>query len=150
MQVGTPQTPKAFERYYRLRWEVLRAPWGQPLGSERDDLDASSIHVAIEDGAGATIAVGRLHFNTPAEAQIRYMAVHPGHRQRGMGSAVLQALERHAWEGGAQAIVLHARETAIGFYQRHGYHTVAPSHTLYGEIAHVLMQKVRTSPAPPL
>ena len=28
-----------WDAYFRLRWECLREPWGQPLGSERDELE---------------------------------------------------------------------------------------------------------------
>ena len=35
-----PQTPKEFEAYYLLRYEVLRKPWKQPFGSEKDDMES--------------------------------------------------------------------------------------------------------------
>jgi hypothetical protein len=38
-------------------------------------------------------------------------------------------------------IILHAREVALPFYQKLGYQMVEPSHLLFGEIQHYLMQK---------
>ena len=32
-------------KYFDLRWRVLRAPWDQPRGSERDDREDTSIHL---------------------------------------------------------------------------------------------------------
>ena len=42
---------------------------------------------------------------------------------------------------GLAKIVLHARETAVGFYERLGYAVVTPSHTLFGVLPHFLMRK---------
>jgi ribosomal protein S18 acetylase RimI-like enzyme len=36
---------------------------------------------------------------------------------------------------------LHAREIAIGFYQKLGYQMIEKSHLLFGEIQHYLMEK---------
>lgn len=38
-QVSTPQSSEDWQAYYQLRWQVLRAPWGEPRGSEQDDLE---------------------------------------------------------------------------------------------------------------
>jgi hypothetical protein len=38
-------------------------------------------------------------------------------------------------------IILHARELAVGFYAQLGYQAIAPSHTLYGKIRHLKMEK---------
>lgn len=31
-----------FEEYYYLRWKVLRKPWNQPIGSEKDELEKTA------------------------------------------------------------------------------------------------------------
>ena len=136
-----PQTDEDFERYYRLRWRLLREPWGQPPGSERDGLDAAAVHLFACRADRVPIAVGRLHFNSRTQAQIRYMAVEESHRRRGIGSLMLHGLERGAVERGARCIVLDARESAIGFYQKHGYAIAGRAPTLYGVIAHARMIK---------
>ena len=51
MKIIEPTTPEQYEQYYRLRYQTLRQPWGQPKGSERADDDASAIHAMLVDDA---------------------------------------------------------------------------------------------------
>ncbi|MEM8604980.1 MAG: GNAT family N-acetyltransferase, partial [Cyanobacteria bacterium P01_H01_bin.121] len=47
--------------------------------------------------------------------------VHPYHVRHGIGSSLLQAIERLAWERGVGTIRVAASLTAQRFYQRNGY-----------------------------
>jgi ribosomal protein S18 acetylase RimI-like enzyme len=42
---------------------------------------------------------------------------------------------------GDKKIILHAREIALGFYEKLGYQLIEKSHLLFGEIQHYLMEK---------
>jgi predicted GNAT family N-acyltransferase len=141
MRIIEPVSPGDLEQYYELRWKILRAPWDQPRGSERDSRDADSSHLMIIDDRNIAVAVGRLHFNSIREAQVRYMAVAVEQQRRGLGSHMLQELEQRAVMLGAACIVLDARETALGFYTLHGYSVEGPGHVLYNCISHVRMRK---------
>ena len=138
---AAPQTDAEWDKYFDLRWRVLRAPWQQPRGSEKDDREDDSEHLVIVGKDSRALAVGRLHFNTPAEAQIRFMAVEPTAQGRGLGSSIFQAFERSARASGATSIVLNAREDVQLFYQRHGFVAVGPAPTLFGVVKHVRMRK---------
>ena len=140
-QLRAPAGTDEWERYFDLRWRVLRAPWNQPRGSERDERDSDSSHLALWDPHGVPLAVGRLHLNSPVEAQVRYMAVEPKAAGRGLGSQILAGLEARADEFGARRIVLNARELVRRFYERHGYTVIGPAATLFGEVPHVRMFK---------
>src|SRR5207248_6380568 len=94
--LAEPRTTQEWESYFDLRWRVLRKPWGQARGSERDDLDAESFHLLARDAAGTVVGVGRLHLNSPSEAQVRYMAIDETFRDRGVGSRILSGLEDRA------------------------------------------------------
>src|SRR6266699_2981788 len=94
--LAEPRTVQEWESYFDLRWRVLREPWDQPRGTERDDLDAESFHLMLRDSSGAVVAVGRLHLNSPFEGQVRYMAVDESCRGHGLGSRILSVLEDHA------------------------------------------------------
>ena len=137
----SPETPAEWEDYYDLRWRVLRAPWDQPRGSEKDDREDDSEHLMIVGADSRPLAVGRLHFNTPAEAQVRFMAVDPQARGRGLGSLILQECERRARVEGANSIVLNARDDVQGFYVRHGFVVVGPGETIFSAVKHVRMRK---------
>ena len=140
-EIVQPVTQVDWDAYFDLRWRVLRQAWAQPRGSERDALDSSSFHLLLKAPDGTAVAIGRLHFNSPEEAQVRYMAVDEAWRGRGAGGRVLQGLEAEAEAKGATRIVLNAREEAIPFYSRHGYRVEGLADTLFGEVRHVRMGK---------
>jgi predicted GNAT family N-acyltransferase len=136
-----PANAEEFARYYAFRHRLLREPWGQPPGSERDELEAQARHLMVTNPQGEIIGVGRLHFDTSHQARIRYMAVAEDCRGQGIGRLILAALEEQARAGGAHRIVLDAREPAERFYARQGYHSLGEGHTLFGHIPHVRMAK---------
>lgn len=136
-----PSSSEQFERIFALRYRVLRAPWNQPRGSEKDDAEQSSIHAMIEDEAGNCIATGRLQFNGDSEAQIRYMAVDENHRGRKLGKLVLEFLERKAVETRRYKMVLQARQNAVNFYVANGYVVEEKSFLLFDSIQHYRMSK---------
>jgi predicted GNAT family N-acyltransferase len=141
VRIIEPASPGEFQQYYELRWKILRAPWNQPRGSERDSRDTDSTHLMMIDNRDVAVAVGRLHFNSIREAQVRYMAVAVEQQRRGFGRRILQALEQKAATLGAACIVLDAREAALGFYVRQGYSAEGPGHMLYNCISHIRMRK---------
>ncbi|MFN2308352.1 MAG: GNAT family N-acetyltransferase [Gammaproteobacteria bacterium] len=143
MQILSPESETDFTRYFDLRWRILREPWGQPRGSERDTLEGDSWHRMACLSGRIPVGVARLHLNSPAQAQIRYMAVERESRQRGIGTALVAALEQQAWALGVTEIVLHAREAALDFYLRLGYEELGAADTLYGCIRHRAMRKWR-------
>ena len=142
MKIIEPTTSEEFKKYYNLRYEVLRKPWGQPLGSERDEGEDTSIHrMIIDKKTGNALAVGRLQFNSTHEAQIRYMAVADEFQGKGLGSQIISALENVARGKGMQQIILSARENALQFYKNNGYKIMEKTHLLFGKIQHWLMRK---------
>jgi thioesterase domain-containing protein len=140
----SPKTVPEFERYYQLRWQILRKPWDQPLGSERDGLEQESIHRMIIDANENVLAVGRLEKSSQFSGQIRFMAVSSKTQGQGLGQQIIAALEHQAQKLGITEVTLNAREDAIGFYQKLGYSLQAFSHLLFDEIKHFTMSKALT------
>lgn len=136
-----PGSSRDWEEYYALRWEILRAPWQQPLGSERDEFEEQARHVLVRGPDRSVIGVGRWHWRAEHLAQIRYMAVREAFRGRGVATAVLNHLESGARAAGARHMTLFARESAAGFYAGRGYRSVGPGPTLFGQITHLEMSK---------
>lgn len=124
-----------------MRWRLLRAPWGQPRGSERDTLDSSATHLMVCNRQGTLLAVGRLQRNDAGTGQLRYMAVETAFQRSGIGSMLLDALEREARTQGLSTLLLDAREHAVPFYVQRGYRVIGPSHILFGSIQHYRMEK---------
>jgi len=140
IDICRPQTEEEFERYYELRWEILRKPWNQPKGSEKDEYEEEATHI-IACINNKIIGVGRIHMNSKEEAQIRYMAIKGRYRGKGIGGLVLKELERVAKEEGADYIILNARKNVVDFYKYHGYKILEKAHTLFGCILHWKMRK---------
>ena len=137
-----PSSDDELATYYELRWRVLRKPWDQPPGSERDDLDQNAYKLMFQAPDGRAVAVGRLHFNSPEEAQVRYMAVDPGLSRSGLGSRILQGLEAEAIKRGARTVILNSRANAVGFYEKHGYALAGEAGALFGgRVQHFRMSK---------
>jgi len=146
VKIIEPNSSAEFEQYYNLRYEVLRKPWLQPKGSEKDDGDKSSIHrMIIDESNGKAVAVGRLQFNTSEEAQIRYMAVSDNYQLKGYGNIIVKTLEDIALKKGIRNIILQARENALKFYWKNGYEIIEKSYLLFDEIQHWLMVKKITT-----
>jgi len=141
LALRAPRSRVEWDRYFDLRWRVLRAPWKQPPGSERDNLETNAIHAALWDCDGQPVAVGRVQLNSRTEAQIRYMAVAPGFSGKGLGSRILAQLEAEARNAGAATVILNSRAEARGFYECRGYVVCGEAETLFGQIRHVRMQK---------
>lgn len=140
IQINTPKTKKEFEEYYNLRWKILRKPWNQPKGSEQDKYEKDSIHIMVIVN-NKIVGVGRIHFNSKKEAQIRYMAVKKEYRGKGIGTLILKELEKNAQEKCVKWIILNSREDAVKFYKQQGYKVEEKAHTLFGEIIHWKMKK---------
>lgn len=140
--VRHPESTTDFEKYYDLRWRVLRAPWDQPRGSERDEFEERAEHVMAHDTNGRLLGIGRFHLTSEREGQIRYMAVEPDARGSGVGRAIAERLESIAKSRRVQRIVLNAREEAVGFYERLGYAVQGPGPTLFGNLQHYVMSRL--------
>jgi predicted GNAT family N-acyltransferase len=139
--VAEPVSPEDFEKIFNLRFDVLRAPWNQPRGSEKDENESSAIHALIKDESGKCIASGRLQFNNAEEGQIRFMAVETEYRGQGLGKMILDFLEQKAKANNTFSIVLQARENALQFYERAGYINEGKSFLLFDSVQHYRMRK---------
>jgi ribosomal protein S18 acetylase RimI-like enzyme len=140
IEIRCPKTEMEWESYYDLRFRILREPWNQPRGSERNDGDDSAIHAAFFQN-GDIFGVARLDLMENKIGQIRFMAVETDSQGKGIGEKLMLHLESIAFENDKKKIILHAREIAIGFYRKLGYELIEKSHLLFGEIQHYLMEK---------
>lgn len=141
MKIIEPTTPEQFERYYRLRYQTLREPWGQPEGSERAEDDATAIHAMLIDDTGEAVGVCRMHLATPEEAQIRFMGIRQDMQGKKLGDQLLHYQEERARKLGATRMMLQARENAVNFYRRNGYEVEEKTHLLFGTIQHYRMAR---------
>jgi len=141
IEIRTPITPKEWEQYYALRYDVLRKPLNQPIGSERNDGDLKGIHFALfEDGMLRAIA--RLDKVDDETAQTRFVAVDTVAQGKGFGKLIMDAVEAKSIARGDKKMILHARDYALPFYLRLGYTEIEKSYKLFDILQHYLMEKV--------
>lgn len=137
-----PVTEQELKEYYQFRWEMLRKPLHQPVGSEKDAYDAMAHHQMVVDEAGKIVAIGRLYINADNEAAIRFLAVDPTLQDKGLGTLVAITLESVARQEGVKRVVCSAREDAVDFFAKLGFvnqgEITAPQTT---PIRHFLMIK---------
>jgi predicted GNAT family N-acyltransferase len=140
MEIKSPKTDSEWKAYYALRYNVLREPWNQPLGSEVLGDEDQAIHaIAVKDGE--VLGVARMHESADKQGQVRCVATATSAQGKGIGKSIMAYLEEQAKAKGWTEIVLEARENAVPFYQAIGYTIVAESYLLFGEIQHYRMSK---------
>ena len=106
-----------------LRNEVLRRPLGLELAKGELEQERSDYHlVCREDGehVGCLVLVPR----SDSEIRMRQVAVSPEAQGRGIGRALTQFAEDFARQRGFARMTLHARATAVPFYEKLGYESV--------------------------
>ena len=140
IEIKEPANEKEFDEYYELRWKILRMPWGKKKGSEKDETEGKSVHLAAFIG-GKLVGVGRFYFVSDDKIQIRSMAVMKEYERKGIGSKILKKLEELAVHRGAKYAILDARENALDFYIKKGYQVKLKSYLLFGTIQHWRMEK---------
>lgn len=113
---------------HRLRRSVLRS--GTSATEVRFDGDdrAGTVHLGVSV-AGTVVAISSW-FSRPypgepdrAAMQLRGMATDPSVRSTGLGALLLAAGLEHAVSLGTELVWARARDTALGFYARHGFET---------------------------
>ncbi|MHA8074266.1 GNAT family N-acetyltransferase [Aquirufa sp. HETE-40SA] len=140
LEIKSPTTDSDWKAYYALRFNVLREPWNQPLGSEVLADEDQAIH-AIAMEQGEVLGVARMHESAEKQGQVRCVATATKAQGKGIGKAIMTYLEDQAKTKGWTEIVLEARENAVPFYEAIGYAIVAESYLLFGEIQHYRMKK---------
>jgi N-acetylglutamate synthase-like GNAT family acetyltransferase len=143
MIIKAPESTDEWNKYFHLRWQVLRAPWSQPLGSERDESDFlnTSFHAIALINDHEVIGVSRIHLLENNMAQIRYMAISENYQGQGVGASLIDYLENIANKHGVTKIILQAREGALNFYLKEGYSIKEKTFLMYHQIQHFLMEK---------
>jgi predicted GNAT family N-acyltransferase len=130
---------EAYRMACALRQEVLRQPLGLDLFQEDLDGEASQQHFGWFE-AGELVACAIAVPQSATHATIRQMAVEASHRGKGYGSKLLSHIETQLVRAGYRTVSLHARETAVTFYEKAGYQAIGERFVEIG-IAHFKMSK---------
>ena len=134
---GTPD----YDQMVDLRDRILR----QPIGSiaTKEELAEDEDHILL--GAfflneGDIVGCCFLSHLNQETVKLRQMAVDTYYQGRGLGKELLAYAQRIARLNGYRQMYLHARQTAICFYEKQGYEVVSDIFEEVG-IPHVEMVK---------
>ena len=120
-KIITPTTEQELADYFHFRWQILKAPFNFPEGSEKDEYELVAEHRMIVSVNNEILAIGRVHFNTAEEVQIRHIAVAFNAHGKGYGRLIVATLEQVAIEQGAIRAVTNSLETSRAFFEECGY-----------------------------
>ena len=104
-----------------VRENVLRLPLGLTFTKEELLAEKNDILIACmdEDEVLGCCILARIDDNI---VRLRQMAVPDKLHGRGIGASIIHFAENIARDKGYKLMTMHARNTAIGFYEKFGYH----------------------------
>lgn len=111
---------KEYKQMIELRRQILRKPLGlefseEELAKEKDDM----LIGAFEDDQ--MLGCCLLTEVAADKVRLRQMAVIPGLQGKGIGRVLMQFAENLARDRCYKKITMHARKSAVGFYEKLGY-----------------------------
>ncbi len=128
-----------YEQMVKLRHLILRQPLG--LSFTPDELEKEKDNILIasfeEDEMLGCCMLKPVDSQT---LQLRQMAVPDKLQGKGIGASIISFAESLAVDKGYRRIMMHARDTAIGFYEKFGYKKVGEQFTEVN-IPHHIMEK---------
>ena len=130
---------KVYQQMVALRYEIMRKPLGlsfsaEELAKEKNDLLIGAFDE--EEMTGCCILTDISNGNV----KLRQMAVLKNMQGKVVGQTIIQFAENIARDKGYQTLTMHARDTAIGFYEKYGY-KVEGEGFMEVNIPHHIMQK---------
>jgi predicted GNAT family N-acyltransferase len=130
---------KEYQQMVTLRNDILRKPLGLSLNKEELDKEKDDILMgAFEDEK--LLGCCLLTRVDPYTVRLRQMAVPNNMQGKGIGRALMIFAENIARDLGYRKLCMHARKTAVGFYQKLGYSITGDEFTEV-TIPHYIMEK---------
>jgi len=111
---------KEYHQMVDLRNEILRKPLGltfepQELEREKEDILISAFEEDILLGCCLLTKIDN------QTVRLRQMAVQNNLQGKGIGATMMNYAENVARDAGYHKMIMHARKTALGFYEKLGY-----------------------------
>src|SRR5574343_732132 len=130
---------KEYTQMVQLRTDIMRKPLGMTFGPEELEKEKDNIHIAaFEDDK--MLGCCMLIRQEDKEIRLRQMAVLNNLQGKGIGKAILIFAENIARDLGFKEITMHARKTAVPFFEKLGYRIIGDEF-LEISIPHVEMEK---------
>jgi len=111
----------AFDEALSLRNDILRIPLNLEFNSEDIQEEWNSHHLAYYDDDAQLAGCLTLVPYAKGQLKMRQVAVREDRQRQGIGQALVVASEEFCKDTHYKKIVLHARKTAVPFYEKLGY-----------------------------
>ena len=130
---------KEYQQMVKLRNDILRQPLGlsfteEELAKEKNDI---LIGAFDDDELLACCMLTKVDNNC---LRLRQMAVQNNLQGKGIGASMMNFAEIVARDKGYKRLIMHARKTALGFYEKLGYR-VTGDEFIEVTIPHFVMEK---------
>ena len=129
-----------YRKECELRNKVLRIPLGRSLYDEDLSSESQQMHFGIFDERNNLVASVIAVNISSTQARIRQMAVDTEYQGKGYGRSLIRCVEDHLGQMGRVHFFMHARMSAVGFYEKLGYARVGQEFMEVG-LPHVKMEK---------
>lgn len=128
-----------YSQMLKLRNEILRKPLNlvfdkRELEKERNDILIGAFE---ENKLLGCCLLTRMDKDC---VRLRQMAVQNNLQGKGIGASIMNYAENVARDAGYKVLIMHARKTAVGFYEKLGY-TIASEEFVEVLIPHFIMEK---------
>lgn len=131
---------KEYLQMVDLRMQILRKPLGLTFTKEELEKEKQDMLIgAFEDDV--MLGCCMLTKTEPNTVRLRQMAVKTGLQGKGIGRVLMQFAENLARDTGNTRLIMHARKTATGFYEKLGY-KISGKEFLEVTILHYEMEKI--------
>jgi N-acetylglutamate synthase-like GNAT family acetyltransferase len=142
ISIKVPKTREEFKAYYELRYRVLRAPWGQPKDTEKDDYEPISQHfMAVDEETGKIVGVVKVFEKSNGIGWFSHLAVDPGFQRRGIGLKLILAVEAVAKENGYTILGCMSRLNTTAYFEKRGFSIAGFPSNYFGTTQVVWMEK---------
>lgn len=113
---GTPE----YQQMIKLRDDILRKPLGLSFSQEELLQEKDQILIGAFDD-DKMLGCCMLVNEGDGVVRLRQMAVNNNLQGKGIGRALMNFAENIARDQGFKRLTMHARKTAVGFYEHLGY-----------------------------
>jgi GNAT superfamily N-acetyltransferase len=134
---GTPE----YQQMVKLREDILRKPLGMQLLPAELEHEKGDILLGAfdEDRILACCILTPVGKDT---LRLRQMAVQNNLQGKGIGASIMSFAEDVARDKGYKNLMMHARNTAIGFYEKLGYKVTGDEFTEVNLPHHVMEKRL--------
>ena len=111
---------KEYKQMVGLRYEILRKPLNLTFEAEELEKEKNDILICVfeEEKILGCCLLTKIDKNC---VRLRQMAVQNNLQGKGIGASMMHFAENVARDAGYKKLIMHARKTAIGFYEKLGY-----------------------------